>query len=399
VPRQGQDHRIRKIQDHLLTLTIDPTKEYGIALEGGAARGAYEVGVWKALAEAGICIKGVAGTSIGALNGAFFCMDALEEAVGLWENLTFSHVIELDEDYLRALMNGEIKLGRKELLDLLGRIWERIKARGYNISPLKKLIAEHVDESMIRASGKDFFLVTFSLSDFKGLSLHISEIPNGKLGEFLLASAYLYGFQRERLDGKLYYDGSIMNNLPYDKLIDYNYKDIIEVRIYGHGRIKKVKIPEDVTVHVIEPRVSLGAMLNFDGKQSKRNITIGYYDGLRYLYGLIGHIYYLIESYDVNAYHAKLDRLEARDKAKLCLLVLKQAKASDKDIYLGLLEACAKVLHIQKYHLYTVSELEELVRQRYGKTEHTDEMPELLQSYIHLLGVEVFESSSFNSNK
>jgi NTE family protein len=43
---------------------------YGIILEGGGARGAYQVGVWKALRKLGIDYCGVAGTSVGALNGA-----------------------------------------------------------------------------------------------------------------------------------------------------------------------------------------------------------------------------------------------------------------------------------------------------------------------------------------
>jgi len=49
---------------------IDLSKEYGLALEGGGARGAYQIGAWKALKEAGVKINAVAGTSVGALNGA-----------------------------------------------------------------------------------------------------------------------------------------------------------------------------------------------------------------------------------------------------------------------------------------------------------------------------------------
>ena len=60
-----------------MKLRIDLEKEYGIVLEGGGARGAYQIGVWKALREAGMKIKGVAGTSVGALNGALICMDDL----------------------------------------------------------------------------------------------------------------------------------------------------------------------------------------------------------------------------------------------------------------------------------------------------------------------------------
>ena len=53
---------------------IDLTKEYGLVLDGGGARGAYQIGAWKALAEAGVRIRGIAGTSVGALNGALICM-------------------------------------------------------------------------------------------------------------------------------------------------------------------------------------------------------------------------------------------------------------------------------------------------------------------------------------
>ena len=54
---------------------LDLTKEYGIVLDGGGARGAYQIGAWKALKEAGVKINAVAGTSVGALNGALICMD------------------------------------------------------------------------------------------------------------------------------------------------------------------------------------------------------------------------------------------------------------------------------------------------------------------------------------
>ena len=57
---------------------LDLSKEYGIVLEGGGARGAYQIGAWKALKEAGVKIKGIAGTSVGALNGALMCMKIMK---------------------------------------------------------------------------------------------------------------------------------------------------------------------------------------------------------------------------------------------------------------------------------------------------------------------------------
>ena len=63
---------------------IDLSKEYGLVLEGGGAKGAYQIGAWKALREAGVRIRGVALTSVGALNGALICMGDLEHAEKLW---------------------------------------------------------------------------------------------------------------------------------------------------------------------------------------------------------------------------------------------------------------------------------------------------------------------------
>ena len=46
----------------------------GIVFSGGGGKGAYAIGVWKALREFGMDqnIQAVAGTSVGSLNGALF---------------------------------------------------------------------------------------------------------------------------------------------------------------------------------------------------------------------------------------------------------------------------------------------------------------------------------------
>ncbi len=61
-----------------------PSKKVGLALGSGSARGWSHIGVIRALAEAGIRVDYVAGTSIGALVGAVYAsgeIDALEEVV------------------------------------------------------------------------------------------------------------------------------------------------------------------------------------------------------------------------------------------------------------------------------------------------------------------------------
>lgn len=53
------------------TLLAEPV---GLVLSGGGAKGAYEVGVWKAMVEVGVArdVRVISGTSVGAMNGALF---------------------------------------------------------------------------------------------------------------------------------------------------------------------------------------------------------------------------------------------------------------------------------------------------------------------------------------
>ena len=231
---------------------IDLNKEYALMLDGGGARGAYQIGAWKALREAGVKICAVAGTSVGALNGAFICMDDLEKAEKVWGEIAFSKVMDVDDTWMERLFDGENKVG-----DVLHEIWNVLKEGGVDVTPLRNLIHENIDEKKIRESGKEFCILTFSVTDMKELDLSIRDIPEGLLEDDLLASAYLVGFKNEKLHGKTYIDGGFMDNVPMGPLVERGYKDIIQIRIFGPGREPKVKITEDMEVLQIAPRVWL----------------------------------------------------------------------------------------------------------------------------------------------
>lgn len=263
-----------------MKLLLDLTKEYGLVLDGGGARGAYQIGAWKALREAGVHINAVAGTSVGALNGALICMGDLEKAEKIWSEMTFSRVMDVDDVWMERLFQGE-----QRLADILPEIRRILAEGGVDVTPLRRLIHETVDEKKIRESGIEFCMTTFSLSEFRKLELSISDIPEGRLEDFLLASAYLIGFRNEKLEGRRYLDGGLADNVPVAPLVERGYKDIIEIRIYGPGREPRVKLPEDAEIYRIGPRVRLGSILEFDGRRSRQNMKIGYYDAKRMLYG------------------------------------------------------------------------------------------------------------------
>src|SRR5574344_210266 len=62
-------------------------QEYGLVLSGGGGKGAYEVGVWKALCEYGIGQKVTefSGTSVGGLNAALFASTLPEYSEKIWK--------------------------------------------------------------------------------------------------------------------------------------------------------------------------------------------------------------------------------------------------------------------------------------------------------------------------
>ena len=378
---------------------LDTEKEYGLVLEGGGAKGAYQIGAWKALKEAGIRIKGIAGTSVGALNGALICMGDLEKAEILWENISYSQIMSVDDKVMEDIFKQK-KISRDALKDMM----DYISAGGVDITPLKELIAECVDEEKIQNSPMDLYIHTFSVDEMRELNVDLKEIEPELIKDFLLASSYIFPiFKSEKLHGKTYIDGGAINNVPVDTLIEKEYKDIIIVRIFGIGREKKVKIPEDTTIYTIAPTVSLGSILDFNPKKSKMHLKRGYFDTMRVLYGLAGKIYYIDEqekecyylsqltelSQDIYAYLTdvyKLELQESREVRNLTEVILpviaEEMKLSKdwsyKELYLSILEATAKICRIQKYKIYTLQELQDKVREKLLTLEG-EELPAFVQ--------------------
>lgn len=367
---------------------LDLSKEYSIVLEGGGAKGAYQIGAWKALQEAGIKINAVAGTSVGALNGALICMGDVEKAEELWSQISYSKVMDVDDTLMSVIFSRESELADKRK-EALGEVLRLMVEGGADITPLKKLIADNIDEQRIREGHINFYVLTFSISELKELDLDVREMDPGLLEDFLLASSYLPVFKHQKLHGKKYMDGGMFNNVPLGSISDRGYKDIIMIRIYGIGREKKVKLSEDTNLYTIAPRINLGSILEFDAKKSRRNMKIGYFDAKRMLFDLKGAIYYIEQTHKECYYlNSLLEVSEAvmtevfaaygvayeeetcvRQLLEVIFPVIAEQLQLGKKwnytmLYIGIMEAAAKLLRIKKYCIYTDDELKEAVREK-----------------------------------
>ncbi|MBR6424520.1 MAG: patatin-like phospholipase family protein [Oscillospiraceae bacterium] len=336
-----------------MQLQLDPTITYAIALEGGGAKGAYEIGAWRALEEAGIRYNAVSGTSVGALNGAMMCMRRLDEATKIWKDIRLSNVINVDassEADLKKLVSGGLDLGN--LHELLPKMLDIIRAGGLDVAPLRAWVREIIDEDAIRNSDVALYACTVSLSDRKDLEIKLNDLPEGEICDMLLASAYHPTFRQERLGGKYYTDGGLVDSLPLHVLVENGYRDIIAVRIPGHGLERRFKLPEDVHLTTIATRSDLGGVLNFSPEQSQQDMEIGYWDAKRVLYGLSGNKYYV-------------DRTMTEEQAFQELLKLVQPGQSLRETCEKVLPAQAKRLGVSgDYYALLLAVLEEQAQAR-----------------------------------
>ena len=351
-----------------MELKFDNTKEYAIALEGGGAKGAYQVGVWQALREAGIKIKAVAGTSVGALNGAMMCMDNFELALDIWRNMRLSRVVavnEANEEELRKLVAGEAEFG--DMHELFTQAKDILKNRGLDIAPLRQMVDRLADEEKIKNSPVEFFITTVSLTDRKVMDVKLNGLGHDEICNMLIASAYHPTFRQEKLGGKHYADGGLVDNLPIYPLVKNGYKDIIAVRIPGLGAERRFKLPKGVNLSYIDTSKDLGGVLNFDKTQSERNLKIGYYDAQRLLYGLCGKDYYIDrtmteqQALDFLTKRSLSEGMSLRKLYEKELPKLSKKLGSEKDdyyqLFIAALEAMAEEKGIEKLAVYTDEEL------------------------------------------
>lgn len=358
-------------------------KEVGIVLEGGGARGAYQIGAWKALREIGVNIKGVVGASVGALNGAMIAQGEYDRAYKLWENIKYSQVIDVDDELFEKIRS--LNIVQDDLKDVAVGLKKIIKNSGFDITPMRQMLHEVLEEEKIRQSGIDFGLVTISISDFKSIETFIEDIPNGLLEDFLLASAYLPVFKTEKLHGKFYMDGGFYNNLPIKMLIDKGYKDIIVIRIHGIGHIPHYEVPEDVSVTYIEPKESLGGSLDFISDNTRYNLKLGYYDAMNIFQELKGNQYYIQSSYNEDDYISKFLTLpkkavkyfvmrygneELNDERNIMENILPRlAKKvglsqswSYEELFISIYEHVASIMDIDRFQIYDIEDFIQIVK-------------------------------------
>jgi len=215
-------------------------KRVALVLQGGGAMGAYQAGVFEAMDEHGFCPDWIAGTSIGALNGAIIAGNRAGDRVAalreFWNTLgqgydpgTFG---EFPHQGRQAFSLGNVMQTvlkglpgffspRPELMTALltGRSTET--ASYYTTEPLRELLEYLVDFECLNNDGVRLSVgaVNVALGE-----LTYFDSRSEPLGiEHVMASGALPpGFPAVRVNDELYWDGALYSNTPLEVVLEDN---------------------------------------------------------------------------------------------------------------------------------------------------------------------------------
>lgn len=287
----------------------------GLVLAGGGAKGAYQVGVWRALCESGLAgrVTGISGVSIGAINTPLFLRGGWREAYELWLQLS-------DPDFRRA---------QRAEIERLTRAYER--RRGQSALPPEWL--EFMEDIFISQPEleRHVFPVIKSISPdtFREFALYSAVTPleeaplllpgllapetppfsdgiadetahyiswrglsNMDITQLLMASSAIPpAYSPVTFRGRAYYDGGFYDNVPIFPLYQAGFRKFIVVEL-KRERGRPWRMPADAEpceFRAVRPGSGFNddflAVFELTPEITRERVRRGYEDALRVLEG------------------------------------------------------------------------------------------------------------------
>ena len=210
-----------------------------LLLQGGGALGAYQAGVYEALAEANLHPDWVAGISIGAINAAIIAGNAtnlrVEKLREFWERISGSSFSVFAGEFgwllargdaarvatnqmssVAALMNGAPGFFRPRIPGPWFQPSGTIEATSYyDTAQLKTTLESLIDFDRVNAEHAETRLSLGAVNVRSGNLVYFDSPIQAIKPEHVMASGALPpGFPAVEIDGEHYWDGGLVSNTP-----------------------------------------------------------------------------------------------------------------------------------------------------------------------------------------
>lgn len=248
----------------------------GLMLGGGGAKGAYQLGVLKALEEQKLMnqIECIAGASIGALNGFYYLASQdINQVIYAWRY---------------GIKHNPIQFKKK------ARIKEENQTGLFSLQVLREMGALYFDEEIFKTTKTDIFVSTTKVVNpklsgvvmrwkWENEIIHLNNSPV-PFEDAISSSSVPIIFGTNNVHESYYIDGGLTNNNPIDVLIKegcdlifsssldpkYNYKQYKDHKVIIVNLTSREALPK-TTIK------SYAAVLNFNQDLFEHRINYGYY--------------------------------------------------------------------------------------------------------------------------
>lgn len=314
----------------------------GLVLSGGGAKGAYQVGVVKALSELGAQVDAISGASIGALNGAILASspslaEGAQRLEEVWLKLAQSSplVVKMPKyfnllaiaglniqglRYLDQIFKFVTNSRGKKLPDWLSQwagVSDALSSGALSHDPLHQLMDKYLHPDAL-ISGLPLYVSVYrshgALSDIfscviaelgiknteKSEFLHIQSLAKEEMKSALLASAAIpLLFAPQQINNQIYSDGGqggwerMQGNTPITPLLKSGYKMVIVTHLCDGSMWSRHDFPDTTIVEIrpSEKSITRGGeisdLLGFDSNKIPSWIEQGYHDTYQCLQKII----------------------------------------------------------------------------------------------------------------
>lgn len=258
----------------------------GLCLSGGGARGAYQIGVCKALEELGYLEKVYAfsGTSIGAVNASLIATKPIDEIKKIWTDFPMEEFNYI-ESLMKKIRNKDFSFVKKGLIDI--KVLDQLLKNNLDVKKLAdKLVYITLSPAGLTDEGTLGILKAsfnhYIRGDKKVIYSLLKEQKPSDINKQIISSCSIpFVFPPVKMNGKQMFDGGLYDNIPIKPLVDAGCDTVIVVNLQKLMRYNPKKYP-GINIIELKHKKSLGAILNFEPNQSKARFDLGYEDAMDY---------------------------------------------------------------------------------------------------------------------
>lgn len=249
--------------------------DIAVVFSGGGAKGAYSIGVWKALNDLNVLekVKVISATSIGAINAVLAVKGDIDAGINFWNNIRRADIAPMKIREIRKMI-------------IRGSLFDKYA--------IDYLLESNLDMNLLMKSDIDILVTCTNIKYVfpKKEVYSLKDYDKETIKDIIISSCCIpLAFKHHKINDKgIYFDGGIVSRTPIEALKKRRFDKIVVIHLDKFGRFNRLKYRGE-NVKNIYPSKYLGGILmgtyGFIPELNNKRIMAGYNDAIKELKGWI----------------------------------------------------------------------------------------------------------------